>query len=395
MKHKHLANKAIHEKGLSLIEVTIIIVAVGILASLAMQSMTALIKDARVAETEKEMNMLAKAIAGDPSVMAVAGGVRSDFGYVGDIGAFPANLQALATNPGYDTWNGPYLPPDFNRETNDYTKDAWGVDYSYSGGVTITSTGSGANIVKRFAESAADLLSNEIAGIIRDINDSLATADDTADLDVVVIYPDGTGGIDTATFTPSDTGRFSVGPVPIGRHPLLVIYTPGADTLTRYVTVVPRQSSEHIFRYNFDTDYFSDAGPGYAGLTLKADSDTAFGTPGACNFIKFWIENTTADPIQISSITLEYTKIAYYAALDYEGDSDYEFQNPSTRNESGDVVTFGTPETVPAGSYEIIIVETFKDTKIGSGGAASMENETVTVSFSDGSSFDVTFDYCE
>ncbi|UCE25631.1 MAG: hypothetical protein JSU74_06180, partial [Candidatus Zixiibacteriota bacterium] len=277
----------------------------------------------------------------------------------------------------------------------DYTKDAWGVGYSYSGGVTITSTGSGANIVTRVAESAADLLSNEFAGIIRDINDSLATADDTADLDVVVIYPDGTGGIDTATFTPSDTGWFSVGPVPIGRHPLLVIYTPGADTLTRYVTVVPRQSSQHIFRYNFDTDYFSDAGPGYTGLTLKADSDTAFGTPGACNFIKFWIENTTADPIQISSITLEYTKVAYYAALDYEGDSDYEFQNPSTRNESGDVVTFGTPETVPAGSYEIIIVETFKDTKIGSGNAASMENETVTVSFSDGSSFDVTFDYCE
>ncbi|UCE24632.1 MAG: hypothetical protein JSU74_00855, partial [Candidatus Zixiibacteriota bacterium] len=239
MKHKHLANKAIHEKGLSLIEVTIIIVAVGILASLAMQSMTALIKDARVAETEKEMNMLAKAIAGDPSVMAVAGGVRSDFGYVGDIGAFPANLQALATNPGYDTWNGPYLPPDFNRETNDYTKDAWGVGYSYSGGVTITSTGSGANIVKRFAESAADLLSNEIAGIIRDINDSLATADDTADLDVVVIYPDGAGGTDTTSCALSDTGWFSVGSVPIGRHPLMVIYAPEADTLTRYVTVVP------------------------------------------------------------------------------------------------------------------------------------------------------------
>ncbi len=395
MKHEHFANKARHEKGLSLIEVTIIIVAVGILASLAMQSMTALMKDARVAQTEKEMEMLAKAIAGDPSVMAVAGGVRSDFGYVGDVGALPANLQALAANPGYDTWDGPYLPPDFNRETNDYTKDAWGVDYTYSGGVTITSTGSGSNIVRRIADSTADLLSNEIVGIIRDINDSLPTADDTADLDVFVIYPDGTGGVDTITYEVSDTGWFAAGPVPIGRHPLMVVYTPQVDTLLRYVTVVPRQSGEHTVLYNFDSAYFSSVEAGYTGLTLKVDSDTAFGTPGACNNIRFWIENTTADPIQISSITLEYSKTAFYAALDYDGDEDYEFENPSTRNGSGAVVTFATPATVPAGTSKVVVVETFKDTQAGSGEAVSMEDETITVSFSDGSSFDVTFDYCE
>ena len=182
MRRKHLAGNNNDERGISLIEVTIIIVVVGIVASLALRSMESIMKDARQIETEREMAILAKAIAGDPSIMAVAGGERSEFGYVGDVGSLPPNLDALMTNPGYDTWNGPYLPPSFNQASNNYSIDAWGTAYDYTGGIEITSTGSGSDITKHIAESSNDLLSNQVTGRIRDVNDSIPAADDLADV---------------------------------------------------------------------------------------------------------------------------------------------------------------------------------------------------------------------
>ena len=176
MRSEHLEISGNREKGISLIEVTIIIVVVGIVASLALRSMESLMKDARQIETEREMDILAKAIAGDPSIMAVAGGERSEFGYVGDVGALPPNLEALVTDPGYDTWNGPYLPPSFSKGTNGYDTDAWGTAYEYTGGIEITSTGSGSEITKQFAENSNDLLSNQVNGRIRDVNDSIPAA---------------------------------------------------------------------------------------------------------------------------------------------------------------------------------------------------------------------------
>ena len=58
-----------------------------------------------------DADRLAHAVAGDPDL--VAGGTRSDFGYVGDIGALPSDWDDLVTNPGYSTWNGPYVQDEF------------------------------------------------------------------------------------------------------------------------------------------------------------------------------------------------------------------------------------------------------------------------------------------
>jgi len=81
------------ESGFSLIEMLVLIVVIGILASVAMQSMTATMQDIRQTRTEREMEVLAKAIVGDPGLKQ--NNQRSDFGYIGDVGAFPTNLQAL------------------------------------------------------------------------------------------------------------------------------------------------------------------------------------------------------------------------------------------------------------------------------------------------------------
>jgi len=380
-------------RGLSLIEVTVIIVLVGILAALALTSMTALLGDARVAETKREMEILANAIAGDPSIMSVAGGARSDFGYVGDVGALPPNLDALVENPGaYATWNGPYLPPSFNRETNDFKKDAWGVAYGYSGGVTITSTGSGSDIIKQIADNSADLLSNQVAGLIADVNDSIPNDEDTLNVDIVIIYPNGTGGLDTTTQHPENDGSFLTSAVPIGKHPLRVIYTPEVDTLLRYVSVMPRHSGDRLLRFNFESDYFSVGGA--TGLTPAPGSDTLYDiSGGTCNALRFWIENTTAAPIQVDSIMLEYTATAYYQILEFDGVEEFNFAMP--RKGPGEYVTFASTHIIGPESSVRVQVMNFRDTDSGTSSAVSMLNETVTFTLSDGSSFDMTFDYCE
>ena len=139
--------RIINNNGFGLIELTVVIIIISVLLGIAMQSMLAIMEDTRQVKTEREMEMLVQAITGNPDI--TNNGQRSDFGYIGDIGAFPSNLQALYENPGsYDTWNGPYVETGFTQDSTGFKTDEWGTAYDYSGGITITSTGSGSNITK-------------------------------------------------------------------------------------------------------------------------------------------------------------------------------------------------------------------------------------------------------
>ena len=91
--------------GYTLIELVIVIIILGIITTVAMRSIKDTNQTARIEETKKELEQLAIAIAGNPDL--ISGGQRTDFGYVGDIGALPPNLDALVQNPGgYTTWKG-------------------------------------------------------------------------------------------------------------------------------------------------------------------------------------------------------------------------------------------------------------------------------------------------
>lgn len=263
------------ESGFSLIELTIVIVVVGILAAIAMQSMTALVEDNRQVKTEREMEMLANAIVGDPS--ALNGGLRSDFGYIGDVGAFPPNLQALYENPGsYATWDGPYIPSGFAQDSTGFKTDEWGTLYNYSGGITITSTGSGSSITKKIADATSDYLLNTFNGTIKDANDSLpgSVYDDSVDIKITV--PDGSGSTVTKTYHPDSTGAFLLDSLPVGMHPLRIIYTPEVDTLFRYLTILPRHKSSIV--YNFALSHFSGGGGGCSGSGVDTLHPTGTGT---------------------------------------------------------------------------------------------------------------------
>ncbi len=255
-------------RGFSLIELIVIIVVLGILAAVAMQSMSASVEDIRHIETEREMDMLAEAIVGNPSLYS--GGSRSDFGYVGDIGSFPPNLQALADNPGgYATWNGPYLPSGFIQDTVSYRLDAWGQPYQYAGGLVITSNGSGSPITKKIANAAADYLANTMYGVVVDANDSVPGLIYMDSVDVAMSIPDGIGGTTIRMTTPDSAGNFMLSALPAGIHPLSAIYRPAADTLLRYVTILPRHRSDPPSRLRFAGAYFSAGSPCSSPDTLR------------------------------------------------------------------------------------------------------------------------------
>ena len=236
--------KLASETGYSLIELVLVLVIIGVLAGIGLQSMTAVTVTARVEETRSELDRLAVALVGDPGL--VAGGARTDFGYVGDVGALPANLDALAVNPGgYTTWDGPYAGDPFGNGGADYAfkLDAWGKPYVYSGGVTIQSTGGPTNLTRQLANTAADLVANGVVVIVTDLSGNPPGSGYADSVVVRLTYPNGTGGLSSSDQYPSAGGLVQFNAIPIGLRDLEVIYLPSADTLNRKVTVYPGEDA--------------------------------------------------------------------------------------------------------------------------------------------------------
>jgi type II secretory pathway pseudopilin PulG len=378
-------NILVAESGFSLIEVLILIVVIGIAASTAMQWMAGSIDDVRRAKTEREMEMLADAIVGNPEKMSE--GKRSDFGYVGDVGSFPSNLRALYENPGgYSTWDGPYIEPGFTQDSTGFKFDEWGQAYNYSGGITITSTGSGTTIIKKLADANSDYLLNSFSGVIEDSAGNVPGITYLDSVDVVVTIPNGSGSTTSKTYNPDSAGIFTLDSLPVGQHMLKIIFVPTVDTLKRYVTILPRHKSGRD--YKFAEFCFSSGG---GGLNFVIDSDSLWS--GNCFRLKFWIENNSGTSITINSIRLTWSSpTAYYKTVTWDGIT---VRDSSPSAGSGDVSNFSSSQTIGDSEQTVITIEGFKPNSGGGGPPVNMLNTDFTVLFSDGSTFSFTADVCQ
>jgi len=224
---------------------------VGILATVTMRSLRSVNETVQVEETREELDQLAQAIAGNPSL--ISGGSRTDYGYVGDIGALPSTLDALVQNPGFATWNGPYLRDDFSASSGapntEFKRDAWGNAYAYSGGVTITSGGGGNPLTRNIANSLSDLVNNSVSVVVTDLNDLPPGSVYRDSVRTILTVPDGSGGYRTTVKYPGTDGLVVFDSVPIGSHSLAMVYLPDTDTLRRKVTVDPGKTAHLTWQY--------------------------------------------------------------------------------------------------------------------------------------------------
>jgi general secretion pathway protein G len=235
------------ERGFTLIELVMVIIIMGILAGVATMNFVSTLETAKFESTRAEMEALAHAIAGNPELFA--NGARSDFGYVGDIGSLPPNLDALITDPGYSTWDGPYIKSDF--VSDDFKKDAWNVDYVYSD-TLLRSTGSGSNIDKIFASNTSMLLSNDLSGYIDDANRTMPGSIYKDSISVTLIYPDGAGNMISATTTPDANGNYAFTGIPVGNHTLHIIYIPDSDTVEYQLSISPARDTQLATTFSAD-----------------------------------------------------------------------------------------------------------------------------------------------
>jgi len=239
-----------HQRGYTLIELVVVLIILAILATIAMKSVKSTTDISRQDETMAKMNELANAIAGNPG--AVSGGTRSDFGYIGDVGALPPNWDALVTNPGgYSTWRGPYIQDHFSSGSSNSTFkfDAWGRQFSAPTTNSFSSTGGPSTITRKIGESVSQLLYNRI---ILSVADLALIPPGTAHKDSVkmlLTFPNGAGSFTTVSKFPDHDGLVQFDSIPIGVQTLQIIFIQQNDTLTRKIAVNPGQKSYADIQY--------------------------------------------------------------------------------------------------------------------------------------------------
>jgi prepilin-type N-terminal cleavage/methylation domain-containing protein len=372
-------------RGFTLIEILMTIVVIGILATVALRSLQSGIDQTRITETQNEMDELVMAIAGNPNLYA--NGLRSDFGYVGDVGSAPSSLDNLITNPGsYTTWKGPYVGRRFTEDPDGYKKDAWGNLYTFTSGITISSTGGGVTAMTKSATSASgDLTSTPVTGTVTDAAGN-PPGDSSVAVTVRITYPNGTGGTTSATATPNSGGAFSISGIPVGNHTITAVYRATNDTATTLASSLPKAGASVNLRFPGSPFAASGGGSG-GGSVIQFVPGTAV-VSGPTDDVSFGITNTGGSGLMITSLvaTYSHTPTAWYENVRWGSTTVFSSTNP--RKASGQSVTFSVAQGMAPGAVVTMQLLNFRNA-ISGGSAVNITGTNFTITFSNGNS--ITF----
>lgn len=222
-----------NSRGFTLLEILMYLTLVAVLSTVAITYVGKSFSDEAFEATKQEMQAIRNALIGDATI--VARGIRQDFGYHGDVGSLPSNLNGLISKPAavssYSTdttrrfssgWNGPYLKAENSGE--DFTNDAWGRAYVYSPSASPpTIVSYGADGVVGGSGLSQDLtVQIPTTERLASVHGFLVTGNPAVAADVAstitIYYPNGNGARTSSSTSTvvGDNGHFSFSNIPLG-----------------------------------------------------------------------------------------------------------------------------------------------------------------------------------
>jgi len=376
-------------------ELLVVLLIIGILSTVALQTIDATRDRSLFDQTTKEMDQLVQAMVGNPDL--AYDGRRVDFGYYGDMEQLPPNgdLRDLVVNrTGSPHWHGPYLRMTAGAVGVDtsYLYDGWGRLYGYnSSSGEIHTMGNGKfDMTVKVVDSIVQLDENVIAGTVTDI-DGAAPGDTTVSRCSLKLYynnPAVHGNIEYAGVLASPGGYYEISytpaggswKVPIGTHKLVA--STATESIVRYVTVLPR--SKTVVDFKFTSSFWNKLR--MVGAPIIDDGDSA-------GFI-IKVVNDQSSEIQINSLSFFSTPASAFMRS-FRIDTDhagYPILDGLPGTGPGDTVDFSAPVTIAPHGAQIVEIafQNFKDTEVYPPGAPfKVHGQTFQFRFSDGSEITV------
>ncbi len=317
-------------RGFTLVEVVVILVVLSILAAVAIPMAFRIFQVTAEDTTREEMANLKKAMIGDPQRLQTS--FRNDFGFLGDIGRIPANLDEILLRGSlsvfaFDTakqagagWKGPYITgAAAGEEPEDFKKDQWGNAYAYDDtdyvnanselvDGKITSAGPDGSMITTADNIVLEILKNETTATAR------GKVKDTSGVGLeavpVEFYSAVNGVLTTTTASTDASGNYTFTSVPFGPRsvrplPRLVL-APG--------TVVNNGGGQDIeFKViNYSTSAYTitqmraDFGGGSNYDQIRINGNTV---DSSNNFVNGQVVNVTSTNIAASPATRPSTRV--------------------------------------------------------------------------------------